>query len=61
MSVLAQELDEKLKSPKSLLAQSFKTQKRELKQQEDTLEDQLKDAHRLGDTAQEETIAAQLG
>ena len=61
VSVLAQELDENLKAPKSLLAQSLKEQKRELKQQEDQLKTQLKEAHRAGDAAQEEAIAAQLG
>ena len=61
VSTLAQELDEKLKAPKSLLAESFKEQKRELKQQKEQLKIQLKEAHLAGNAAQEEAIAAQLG
>ena len=61
VSTLAQELDEKLKAPKSLLLESFKEQKRELKEQEDQLKTQLKEAHLAGNVAQEEIVAAQLG
>ena len=61
VSDLAKELDDKLETPKSVLAQSFKEQKRALEAKEDELKAQLKAAHRAGDTAKEETLAQELG
>lgn len=61
MSALANELDENLEPPKSVLAQSFKAQKRTLEDKEDELKAQLRAAHRAGDAAQAEAIAAELG
>lgn len=61
VSALAKELDDEFEAPKSALAQTFKEQERALEAKEDELKDQLKAAHRAGDVAQGETIAAELG
>lgn len=61
VSGLAREVDDEFDGPKSALAQTFKEQERALEAQKDELKTQLKAAHRAGDTAQEEAIAAQLG
>jgi DNA repair exonuclease SbcCD ATPase subunit len=61
VSTLAKELDERLETPKSALADSFKAQKQVLEAKEDELKAQLKAAHRAGDTAQAETLAQELG
>ena len=61
VSKLAKELDDKLETPKSALADSFKAEKRALEAKEDELKAQLKAAHRAGDTAKEEALAQELG
>ena len=61
VSGLAKELDEKLETPKSALARSFKEQKRASEAKEDELKIQLKAALRAGDAAQEEALAQELG
>lgn len=61
ISTLAKELDDELETPKSALADSFKTEKRTLKAKENELKAQLKAAHRAGDTAKAEAIAQELG
>lgn len=60
ISTLAKELDDKLETPKSVLEESFKAQKRVLEAQEDELKAQLKAAHRAGDTAKEQAIEQEL-
>lgn len=61
VSVLVKELDNKLETPKSALADSFKAQEQVLEAKEDELKAQLKAAHRAGDTAKEEALAQELG
>ena len=61
VSGLAKELDEKLETPKSALARSFKEQKRASEAKEDELKIQLKAALRAGDAVQEEALAQELG
>lgn len=61
VSTLARELDDKLETPKSALADSFKAEKQALKAKEDELKAQLKTAHRAGDTTKEEALAQELG
>lgn len=61
VSTLAQELDDELETPKSVLADSFKAEKRALETKEDELKAQLKATHRAGDIAKEEALAQELG
>ncbi len=61
VSSLAKELDNSFDGPKSALAQIFKEQERTLEAKEDELKAQLRAAHRAGDIAKEEAIAAELG
>ena len=61
VSNLAKELDDKLETPKSALADSFKAEKRVLEAKENELKTQLKVAHRAGDTAKEKALAQELG
>ena len=61
VSQLAKELNDNFEEPKSALADSFKTQKKVLEAKEDELEDQMKAAHKAGDTAKAEAIAQELG
>lgn len=58
---LASELSNAIEMPKSVLAQTFKEQKRALEAREEKLKTQLRAAHRAGDTAKEETSADELG
>lgn len=61
VATLAKELDDKLETPKSVLADSFKAEERNLEIKEDELKTQLKVAHKAGDTAKEEELAQELG
>ena len=61
VSMLAKELDDELEAPKSALADSFKAEKQALESKKDELKSQLRSAHRAGDTAKAEAIAAELG
>ncbi len=61
VGVLASELSNTIETPKSVLTQTFKDQKRALEAKEEELKVQLRVAHRAGDTAQEETLAVELG
>lgn len=61
VSTLAEDLDNELETSKSVLANSFKAEKRALETKEDELETQLKVARRAGDTAKEEALAQELG
>lgn len=61
VTALAKELDDKLDPAKMALAQSFKEQKRALEAKKDELKTELKAAHRAGDVAKAESIAAELG
>ena len=61
VGALASELSNAIEKPKSVLAQTFKEQKRALEAKEEELKTQLQAAHRAGDTAKEEALAAELG
>lgn len=61
VSKLAKELGDDFNETKSALKQSFDEQEEKLEAKEDELKRALRDAHRAGDTAKEETIAQELG
>ncbi|MDO8663837.1 MAG: cupredoxin domain-containing protein [Candidatus Wildermuthbacteria bacterium] len=61
VSQLAAELNTNLGVSKDSLKNTFKEQKQALKAQEADLKAQLRTAHKAGNTAEEEALAAQLG
>lgn len=61
ISNLAKELNDKLETPKLVLAQSFKEQERVLEQKEDELKSELKASHQAGDITKEEFLVQELG
>ena len=61
VSALTNDSANTIETSKSVLAQTFKEQKRALEAKEKELKVQLRAAHRAGDTAQEEALAAELG
>ncbi|MEK7536820.1 MAG: DUF5667 domain-containing protein [Patescibacteria group bacterium] len=61
VSLLAKELNDDFEEPKSVLADSFKSEKKALEAREDELEKQMKAAHKAGDTAKAEVLAQELG
>ena len=60
VSRLASDLDDKFEGPKSVLKETFKTQKRVFESQEDELKAKIRDARRAGDAAQVEALTRQL-
>lgn len=60
-SHLAKELDDKFEGPKSALEEAFKAKKQALKIQKNELKEKLKEARRIGDAAEAEVFAKQLG
>ena len=61
VSALTNDSANTIETSKSVLAQTFKEQKRALEGREEELKMQLRAANRAGDTAQEEALAAELG
>lgn len=61
VSALAKELNDDFEEPKSALADSFKSEKKELETKEDELKDQIKAARRAGDTTKVEALTQELG
>ena len=61
VSALTNDSANTIETSKSVLAQTFKEQKRALEAKEEELKVQLRAAHRAGDAAQEEALAAELG
>ena len=61
VSALTNDSANTIETSKSVLAQTFKEQKRVLEAKEEELKVQLRAVHRAGDTAQEEALAAELG
>ncbi len=61
VSQLAKELDDEFNTPKTVLEQTFKAEKRALEAQEKELKGKILEARRTGDTAQIESLVQQLG